>query len=128
MAQRTPRHALLDVVRLDRTDTAILTIQLGVSHDAEHVGIQDRMNNQQVQWIELVVSKKLTDRTKHVSQRVARDGSGKVRSGVVFQTIPRCQTVTGPAPYWGGRTLEHPYHDGDHRRSIRGKQHDNENR
>jgi len=76
-------NTLLDLVRLDRLDTAKLPVQFGVLHDLENVGVQDRMNDHQVQRIEIVVAKHFAGCAQHVGQRVARDGSDQIRRDVL---------------------------------------------
>ncbi|MCK1378667.1 hypothetical protein IVB33_11675 [Bradyrhizobium sp. 24] len=76
-------NALLDPIRLNRLDAAKLPVQFGVLHDLENVGVQDRMNDHQVQRIEIVVAEHFAGCAQHVGQRVAGDGSDQIRRDVL---------------------------------------------
>src|SRR5260370_33336677 len=79
-------NALLDLVRLNGFDAAEPAIQFGVLHDLEHVRVQDRMNDEQIQMIEVVVAEHLAGCAQHISKGMARDGSDQIRGGFLIFT------------------------------------------
>ena len=61
----------LDIVGLDGLDRAESAIKFGVLHHVDHVGVEDRVNEEQIQMIEVVVAEHFAGCTQHVGQRMA---------------------------------------------------------
>jgi hypothetical protein len=118
--KRGARDTLFDVVRLDGVQASEFLIKLQVPHDADDVGIQDRVDDQQIERIKiLVVAKHLADRTQHIGERMPRQGSDEIgglphayryaQAGFAFLIMP-ANFLLGtiqPYPKWAG---DNPFH------------------
>ncbi len=85
--ERGARDALIDCVGLDGLDAAEAAIEVGVLHDGDHVGVQDGVDDQQVDEIEVVKTDHLAHRAQHIGQRMAGDASNPIRGVFVVFTF-----------------------------------------
>src|SRR5581483_3551606 len=71
--------ALLDLIGLDRVDACETPVELLVVHDVDDIGVEDIVDDQEVEWIEIVVvPEHLADCAQHIGQRMPRDGANEI--------------------------------------------------
>src|SRR5439155_23679565 len=71
-------NALLDGVGLGPMNAAVFTVQLGIFHHVQYVGVQHRMDDQEVDRIEFIVTEQLADRAKDIGEAVPGNGPDQV--------------------------------------------------